>query len=415
MVHIQHILKQGEGLKAEFKTSFNVETIETLVAFANANGGVVCVGVKDNGKVVGVQLGSESISQWINEIKSKTEPSIIPDVEEFTIDGKTIVALSIKEFPIKPVAVGGRYYKRIKNSNHRLSLSEISNIYLQTFNSSWDYYIDDQHSLDDISLDKVLAFARKGESSADEKDPLRLLKKYELLRDGQITKAAFLLFVKDFTALSGIQAGRFKSPTKIIDSVSLHSDLFTEVDEVMAFLRKHFMVEYIITGNPQREERFDYPEDAIREIVLNMIVHRDYCDSSDSIIKIFDDRIEFFNPGKLLDDLTIDELLSDNYTPQSRNKQINLMFKEIGLVEKYGSGIRRIINTCEKHGACKVDFFSVQHGFKVVVTKNSMDGYRSIGMVSEKDVEYTVKKKFSEKGTEKGTEKTADENPMKNS
>ncbi len=171
-------------------------------------------GCKGNGKVAGVQLGQESISQWINEIKSKTEPSIIPDVEEFTIDGKTIVALSIKEFPIKPVAVGGRYYKRIKNSNHRLSLSEISNIYLQTFNSSWDYYIDDQHSLDDISLDKVLAFARKGESSADEKDPLRLLKKYELLRDGQITKAAFLLFVKDFTALSGIQAGRFKSPTK---------------------------------------------------------------------------------------------------------------------------------------------------------------------------------------------------------
>ena len=69
------------------------------------------------------------------------------------------------------------------------------------------------------------------------------------------------------------------------------------------------MIEYIISGNVQREERFDYPLEAIREIVTNMIVHRDYRDSGDSIIKIFDDRIEFFNPGKLYDDITIKNCL----------------------------------------------------------------------------------------------------------
>jgi predicted HTH transcriptional regulator len=174
------------------------------------------------------------------------------------------VALSVKEFPIKPVAAGGRYYKRIKNSNHRLSLSEISNIYPQTFNSSWGYYIDDQHSLNDISLEKVIAFARKNLQLVEEKKPLRLLQKYELLRDGRITKAAFLLFVKDFTALTGIEAGRFKSPTKIIDSASFHSDLFTEVEQVLTFLRRHFMVEYIITGNAQREERVVVSKTALK-------------------------------------------------------------------------------------------------------------------------------------------------------
>ena len=122
---------------------------------------------------------------------------------------------------------------------------------------------------------------------------MQILQKYGLVRDDKITFGAYLLFVKDFCLISGVQAGRFKTPTDIIDSISLNTDILTEIDELMIFVRKHLMVEYIITGNPQREERYDYPLDAIREIVLNMIVHRDYRDSSDSVIKIFDDRIEF--------------------------------------------------------------------------------------------------------------------------
>jgi ATP-dependent DNA helicase RecG len=380
---IKSIISGGEGHNTEFKTSFGQEVVISLNAFANTDGGTILIGVDNDGQITGVTLSKESIVSWINEVRSKTEPAIIPDADEFTIDGKTIVALSIREFPVKPVAVKGRYYRRIKNSNHQLRLSEISEMYLKTFNSSWDYYIDEQHSLDDISLDKIIAFSTKSVTSSVEDDPLRLLQKYELMRNGHITKAAYLLFVKDFTALTGIQIGRFKSPTKIIDAVSFHSDLFTEVEQVLAFVRKYFMVEYIITGHARREERYDYPEEAIREIVLNMIVHRDYRDSGDSIIKIFDDRMEFFNPGNLTDGLTVEHLLSDAYTPKARNKLINLLFKEAGLVEKYGSGVRRIMQACEKHGKCNVEFFSEQHGFKVVVSKTGLPTNQNSGMTAQ--------------------------------
>lgn len=77
------------------------------------------------------------------------------------------------------------------------------------------------------------------------------------------------------------------------------------IDSTLQFLVKHLNKRYIITGNPQREERWDYPLDALREIIINAIVHRDYSNSSDSVIKIFDDKIEFFNPGRLLGSLTI--------------------------------------------------------------------------------------------------------------
>ena len=81
---------------------------------------------------------------------------------------------------------------------------------------------------------------------------------------------------------------------------------------------------------------------------------------------------EWVNETKSKTEPSVEQLLSDNYTPQSRNKQVNLMFKEIGLVEKYGSGIRRIIHACEEHGGCTVDFYNEQHGFKVIVTKTDL-------------------------------------------
>lgn len=97
---------------------------------------------------------------------------------------------------------------------------------------------------------------------------------------------------------------------------------------------QHINRAYIISGKPQRDERWEYPLAALREIVLNAIIHRDYTSSSDSVVKIFDDRIEFFNPGRLPDGLTVGMLLKGHYRSTIRNRKIADMFKEAGLVEK---------------------------------------------------------------------------------
>ena len=94
---------------------------------------------------------------------------------------------------------------------------------------------------------------------------------------------------------------------EVIETLTAFANsLIDQVERIMGYIVKHTNKAYIITGNPRREERWDYPMDALREIVINMIVHRDYRSANDSTIKIFDDRIEFFNPGTLLDDLTVD-------------------------------------------------------------------------------------------------------------
>jgi ATP-dependent DNA helicase RecG len=100
-----------------------------------------------------------------------------------------------------------------------------------------------------------------------------------------------------------------------------------------------------------------------------MIVHRDYTVSTDSVIKIFTDRIEFYNPGGLMGGLTIEQLLHGNYISSIRNKQIATLFKEAGIIEKYGSGIKRIIEAIRSYKMPEPLFEEIQNGFRVTVFK----------------------------------------------
>ena len=365
-------IRSGESETVEFKSSFDKETIETLVAFANTKGGKVFVGVSDSGEVRGIQVGRETVQSWINQVKLNTSTSIVPDVEVYEIEGKTVVVLDVSEYPIKPVAFKGRYFKRVKNANHQLSTTEVVNLHLQSCNTSWDSSLDDQHTETDISLDKVQNFvdmANKVRVIPIADDPLVVMQKYELLREGRITRAAFLLFMAGESSLTTVELGRFQTETDIKDGARLKTDLFSEVDGIMAFIRKHINRAYIITGKPQRDERWDYPLDALREIVLNAVIHRDYASSSDSIVKIFDERIEIYNPGKLPTFLTIEKLLAGEYRSSIRNRRIADMFKEAGLVEKYGSGIRRILEGFAEYGLPAPRFQEISDGFMVTVCR----------------------------------------------
>jgi len=301
-------------------------------------------------------------------IKQYTSHSIIPDVETLTIKSKNIVIFSVQESPIKPVACRGRYYKRIKNANHQLSVSEVVNLHLKTFNTSWDFHVDEHHSEKDISFDKVQGFIDHVNTNREVPvmdDPLTVLQKFELLRESKITYACFLLFMSGESSLSTIELGRFQTPTIIKDGATLKADLFSEVEDVMDFIKKHINKAYIITGRPQREERWDYPLDAIREIVINAIIHRDYRSTQDSVVKVFDDRIEIFNPGGLPEGITIEKLLKGEYISIARNKKIAEVFKAAGLIEKYGSGIKRILNAFNSYNLPAPEFKEMSGGFMV--------------------------------------------------
>ncbi|MCI5125564.1 MAG: hypothetical protein D3925_14095 [Candidatus Electrothrix sp. AR5] len=213
MLDIGNLLKAGESQTVEFKKSFGRESIETLVAFANAQGGTVLIGVADDGTVCGTSVGKETLNEWLGQIKSGTSPSIIPDIDAVSLHDQTIVRIHIDEYPVKPVNTKGRYFKRIATSNHQLSLSEITDLYLQSLQISWDAHEAPGASLDDLSLDKIEKFITQVNQSSRftlDLSPLLALEKLKFISQGHPTWAALLLFA-DEPLRHHIHIGRFKT------------------------------------------------------------------------------------------------------------------------------------------------------------------------------------------------------------
>jgi ATP-dependent DNA helicase RecG len=152
-----------------------------------------------------------------------------------------------------------------------MSLGEISNEHLKTINFSWDFAVDPEHSLETVSEEKIERFANGLNEFRDAQivdEPLTVLRKFEPLRNGKITFGCYLLFHKDPTLLSTIEVGRFDTDTIIRDGITIRNDLFTEVDECLSFMKKHIEKRYVFHGAPKREEVWEYPLEAIREIVI---------------------------------------------------------------------------------------------------------------------------------------------------
>lgn len=389
---LKEIIRLGEGETIEFKSSYGNEAIETLVAFTNTRGGSVIIGINPANKITGVKTSPETIQNWVNEIKNKTAPQIIPDIDTLTVENKQIIILTVQEYPVKPVSTKGRYFKRVANSNHLLSITEVVNIHLQTFNTSWDYYLNDEFRIEKISIDKVQNAIELLNDDKLKSDPLTFLFKNDLIRNNKVTNAAYLLFAKEDTVLTTIEMGRFQSPTIIKDNARSKSDILAQIDEVMDFVKKHLNKEVIITDKPRHTQKWQYPLEAIREIIMNMIIHRDYRSSSDSIVKIFDHKIEFYNPGRLPDTISIEDLITNKYKSSPRNKLVADFCRSIGLIEKYGTGIQRVINLFRETGLPAPEFRNISDGFQVTV----FDSYINVGKGVGIDVGIDVGKEITD-------------------
>lgn len=341
MMKIEELLKQPESQRLEFKESFGKDIGETVASFCNVAGGVILIGVSGNGAVKGVDVTEEIMKEWVNVIKQATQPQIFPEISPAVIDGKTVVSVRVQEYPIKPVSCKGKYYKRVGASNHLIPVNEIVEMQLYSINSSFDSFAVGQ-TLADLQMDLIVNFFRQigntGRISLHD-DPLVNLRKIGLLKDDQLTFAALLLFGEHQT---GIHIGRFKSPAVIIDDILIKSPLAVAVDEAMTFIKKSISLRYDFTGELRRKETWQYPLPVIRELLLNAIIHKDYRNPTDIMIKIFDDQIRFVNPGSLMGGLVPEDLLKGDYVALHRNKLLAEAFYLRGDIEKFGTGFFRI-------------------------------------------------------------------------
>jgi len=384
-MNIEQLIKQEESEKLEFKENFDRETIETVGAFSNTRGGIILIGVSDKGVCKGINVGKNTIKKWLNEIFQATEPAVIPEIKIEKFKNKNIGIIEVKEFPLKPVSVKGKCFKRVGNANKVLTPKEISDLYLHSTGSSWDALICPQATLEDIDIKKVERYIEVANSTGRRKfkeKPIEALKKVKLIKDNKPTWACMLLFAKEPPLPQAkVHCGRFKTPSIIIDDNYIEGDLISQVDEVMSAIQKNINVRYEITGI-RRKEIWDYPISALREAVLNAICHRDYRELSEITIKIFDDYISIWNPGGLPIGTTLEDIFDPAHHSNPRNALIAQVFYDIGEIERYGSGIQRIIEDCKNAGLPIPEFKEAFGGFQVIFRKDiyTEEYLRSLGL-----------------------------------
>ena len=350
---LRKLTRGGESLEVEFKESFDREAVETAGAFANTRGGTIYVGVSRKGESLGIEVGPETLSEWSNQVSQSTDPRVIPDIETRDAGGKTVVAIVIRESPLKPVSVKGRCYRRVSASNRVMTPAEISEMHLQSTGSSWDLQPAPGKTLRDIDPDMVRNYVRLANAAGRKRIPEaesfeRVLRKLELIKEHRPTWAAVLLFGKRPQSplmQAVVHCGLFKQESRVIDDRMIDGCLIDQVEEALKFIQKNTNVEFVITGKPARDEIWDYPLEALREALINAVCHRDYTLPSNTDIRIHDDRLEIWSPGGLPFGITLPELFKPHKSVL-RNKGIASVLYDIGWIEKWGSGIDKIRRLC---------------------------------------------------------------------
>ena len=345
------LLRQPESKTLEFKRDLSSprNVLKTLVAFANSAGGKVVIGVDDTGKVVGVDdpLGEEE--RLCNLIADAISPRLIPNVELMSVGERTLLVAEV--FPsssrphhLRSLGLEHGVYLRLGASNRQAGPDWIAETQRAAAGQVFDEQPQPELTRVDLDLAAMARLFGAGRTLDD-----KSLQTLKLLRPDQgrlvPTRGAVLLFAPErerYFPDAWVQCGRFRGTdkTEIFDQQDIHACLPDAVDAIELFLKKHAFKSARF-GAMRREDVWSIPLTILREAIVNALVHSDYAQRGTPIrVAFFDDRIDIESPGLLLPGMTVEDMKSG--VSRIRNPVIARVFRELHLIEQWGSGIRRI-------------------------------------------------------------------------
>jgi len=287
-----------------------------------------------------------------------------------------------------PISFRGRYYKRVGAQTVEMGWEDLQGFFLEKSGVTWDS-LPSPTTLEDLDEETIRKFVRMAKNRLpyinENEDVELILDKLGLLEDGRITNASLLLFGKEpqrYYIQASVRIGRFKDPITIIDDKEVVGNLFTQVEEAMRIIMGHIGVRYEFEGELRRKEIWDYPLDALREAIINALIHRDYTDPSNVQIRIFDDSIWIWNPGKLPEGISLEDLKKEVHPSRLRNPKIAQVFYYAGLIERWGTGTFKMVRLCREKGLPEPEFKEEAGGFVVLLRKDvyTEDYLRKLGL-----------------------------------
>ena len=356
---LKKIISKGEGTTVEFKSSqegLARSVYETICAFLNRRGGHIILGVSDNGKILGInpdkiQEQLDTLAKDLNNLQI-IRPTCSFNFETIDIDGKTLIYFYVPE-GAEGYCYKGHFYDRNQDGDFELrSTYQIANLFIRKSKSRSEDEVFPHFGLKDLD-ENTFDELRKQIKIFYPQHPWLNLSNEEILRSGEmiktdletgkegITLAAILLFGKRITIGSALPKYRIDLLCRINDT-ELYDDreiiecnLIEAYPKIMAFIKKHLPEQPFI----ENMNRFSLRDHILREVALNLLIHREYSNSHTATLTIFQDKIvaENWNIPHTYGHITL-----NNLNPHRKNPVIAKVFTQMGIVEELGSGTRKM-------------------------------------------------------------------------
>lgn len=376
---IEAYLSKKEGKHLEFKenTSSLSKIIHTIIAFANTAGGTIIIGVKDSKKeVVGLKQVLEEEEKIANAVADSIEPFLTPSIHISTWRRRDCLIIQVPHtvgpFYLKSKGETSGTFIRLGSTNRLADMMTIENIKRLKQHLFYDevpYIEGKEQDLDSDLAEKLFSTESKKFSIKNAKG-LQLLVRHQekfypsiggLLLFGNLEKRI------EYFPHAIVRCARFlgKTKTRLHDPIDISVQLPLAVDNVLDYVKKHTINSYEI-GKTKGRLKPPFPSAVVREAIINSLVHADYSVRGASVqVALFDDRIEISNPGGLPFGLSLESALTG--VSQLRNKVIGRVFRELNLIEQWGSGLNRMIDICAEQGLVPPKFEEVDNFFRVTL------------------------------------------------
>lgn len=361
--------KNGETHLVGWKESWRDEYLKWLCGFANADGGTLIIGLNDKGEPVSAGDADRLLVDLPNKIRDTL--GLVGPVRAVAQKGKTLVEIDVAP-SLPPISYKGEYHFRSGSTKQQLTGNALSTFLLRKFGRTWDGAPVPNIAVKNLSAEAFKRF--KGYARSSNRLPAgalalsraELVEKLRLTETGMLKRAALLLFHEDperWVTGAYVKIGMFRSESDLAYHDEVHGDLFTQMDKTVELLLTKYMVAWISYRGLGRLETFPIPREALREAVLNALIHKDYSVGAPIQIRVYRDGLRISNAGELPPTWTAETLLR-THDSQPPNPDIANTFFRAGLIEAWGRGYEMIRDACQEAGAPEPTV-ATEGGFRV--------------------------------------------------
>ena len=403
-----------EDQHIEFKQSWRDEYLQYICGFANAQGGTLYIGIDDKGEVCGIKNAHTLLENLPNQINQTM--GLLAQVDLHVDEEKEYISIHVEPSD-QAISYRGKFYYRSGSTLQEMNGVALTDFLFRKNNTTWDQSIVEEATLNELDAESVDYFVRKAvdaqrlDASVRELSHIQLLRKLKLVNhDDQLTMAALLLFGKDiekWNLMASFRIGRFQqSQANLLFQDNIVCPLIHMPERVLWTLRSRYLVAPIHYEGLQRIEPLEIPEDALREMVCNAIVHKNYLGPHIQM-RVWDDKIELWNFGELPYNYTIEKLLQ-THESYPRNPLIAQIFYLAGLIEQWGRGYEKIHDAFVREHLMQPTFEQARGGILVTIPREkfiAIQTGKSIGAELSTTPDDQTSQKSVQKSVQKSTEK----------